>query len=375
MTANIAKRFLIPGLAGAHAADEKLEKHLRDAIISGRLREGTRLPNTLPWAKALGVNDRRVQHALARLAAQGFLERRPRVGTYVRRRQQRPKVVILVGWPLVTEHFHYIRKIIEILMENLRAKDYDVEVLDNLFALLTNNLSEKQILVSQVRDRLLSLNPAGYIECTFDLSRLPDLYPSLKRPLVTFGSNAGPGDVYIDDTAGLRASMRYLASKGRRKIILLRSTGRLTAPHRATDVFWKFVEEFGFVRGTFQELYHSSITDSMERESYHWMLQLIESWKGLRKNYVPDSLIVTDDVMMRGVAAALIKSGIKIPEDLLVVTKGNEGIRFVYGIPVVRCEISLREVALNLVDLLIARIEKRPGIKHPLVVSRTKIIE
>lgn len=375
MVPSIEKQFLFPNLHLEEDVEHALETLLRDKILDGEFADGLRLPSTLPWAKALQINDRRLQRVLSRLSAQGLLERRPRYGTYVRRRSGYPTVVILCAWPLIREHLHYLRKIIEFLTEDLQALKYQVEVVDDLFSLLTNNFDEQQHRVEQLRGRLSQINPAGYIELAFDLSRLPDLYPQLERPLVSFYPTSSGGDVYFDDQAFPRESLKYLASKGRRKVLLIRNAGRLGPLHHATATFWKCVEEFGFIRGSFRELYHGSITEELEEESYRWMLQLIQSWKHLRKNYVPDSLVVADDIIMKGIAAALIDAKVRIPEDLIIVSKANEGIHHQYGIPVVRCESALRDVSTSLAELLHARIGKQKSIKSPILISKTRMVE
>ena len=372
---SIESKFHIPGLHKEADVEQALEDVLRKRISSEQYAEGLRLPSTLPWAKALKINDRRLQRVLSRLTAQGLLERRPRYGTYVRRRVKQPTVVILTGWPLVMEQLHFLRKIIELLVEELKERQYEVEVIDDLFSLLTNDFDKQEIGVEKLRERLAQIDPAGYVECAFDLSRLPDLYPELERPLVSFYPTTSGGDVYIDDQDFLRESLKYLASKGCRKVLLIRNAGRLGPVHQATSVFWKAVEEFGFIRGTFRELYHGAATETMEEEAYHWMRQVITGWKTQRKNYIPDCLVVADDIIMRGIAAALIREKVRIPEDLMIVTKANESIRFQYGIPVIRCESSLREVSVNLAKLLHARIEKHRGVKSPILVTKTRIIE
>ncbi len=371
----VKPEFLFPCLSDEEDIEAALERRVRELILEGIYPEGTRLPSTQAWAKALKVNDRRVQRALLRLAAQGLLERRPRHGTYVKRRRERPTVVILVGWALIVEHLHHQRKVVELLIEELTALGYGVEVIDDLFSLLINDFGEQQRRLTRFRDRLQQINPAGYVECSFDLSRLPDFYPMFQRPLVSFYPTTSGGDVYFDEKAFIHASLRYLASKGRRKVLLIRSAGRLAPVHDATRTFWGAVEAFGFIRGNFRELYHGAASDAMETEAYHWILQLVESWKELRRNYVPDCLVVNDDIVMRGVAAGLIKAGVKIPDELLIVTQANEGVRFRYGIPVVHCEVPLRALARNLVELLDARIGKRKPPAAPILLTETRVIE
>ncbi|HWL53491.1 MAG TPA: substrate-binding domain-containing protein [Chthoniobacteraceae bacterium] len=374
MAEGILSCFQIPDAARAARPEAVVEAFLKEKILSGAYPEGTLLPSTLPWARALRINDRRLQRALSRLTAEGFLERRPRYGTRVKRRTARPVVVILCSFALVEEPLYFLRKIIEHLRSQLRALDYEVEVIDDLFSLLVNDFDQQQQRVERLRERLTALDPAGYVECVFDLSRLPDLYPALKRPLVSFYPTTSGGDVAIDERASVHESMKYLAAQGRRKVLLLRSAGRLSSLHRATETFWNDVEAFGFLRGTFREIYHSGLNDSMEEEAYRWTLQLVKSWKGLRRNYVPDCLLVCDDIMMRGVARALAQTPVRVPEELLIVSSANESIRFPYAVPVVRCETPLSEVAQRLTELLDARIRRRKPPRTPVHITSARIV-
>ena len=62
----------------------QLERQLRDAIRSGRLRPGARLPPSRQFAEDLGVSRGVVVEAYAQLTAEGYLLSRPRAGTRVR---------------------------------------------------------------------------------------------------------------------------------------------------------------------------------------------------------------------------------------------------------------------------------------------------
>ena len=62
----------------------QLERQLRDAIRSGRLRPGARLPPSRALAADLGVSRGVVVDAYAQLTAEGYLVSRPRAGTHVR---------------------------------------------------------------------------------------------------------------------------------------------------------------------------------------------------------------------------------------------------------------------------------------------------
>lgn len=62
----------------------RLCSELRDAVLTGRLAPGARLPASREMARDLGVSRNTVLDAVGQLVAEGYLEGRPRSGTFVR---------------------------------------------------------------------------------------------------------------------------------------------------------------------------------------------------------------------------------------------------------------------------------------------------
>ncbi len=86
-TASSAPTTLVrvePG--GAAPAYRQICDSLRDAIVSGRLAPGARIPGTRLLASDLGVSRNTVNGALSQLTAEGYLLARPRAGTFVHAR-------------------------------------------------------------------------------------------------------------------------------------------------------------------------------------------------------------------------------------------------------------------------------------------------
>jgi GntR family transcriptional regulator / MocR family aminotransferase len=69
--------------SSATALYRQLYDQLRDAILSGRLSPGTRLPSTREFADDLGIARNTVLNAFEQLYAESYLERRVGDGTYV----------------------------------------------------------------------------------------------------------------------------------------------------------------------------------------------------------------------------------------------------------------------------------------------------
>jgi GntR family transcriptional regulator/MocR family aminotransferase len=73
--------FLDPTISGGKTS--ALFEQLRDAIVSGRLAAGDRLPPTRDIASQLGVSRNTVTTVYGRLAAEGYIEGRAGAGSYV----------------------------------------------------------------------------------------------------------------------------------------------------------------------------------------------------------------------------------------------------------------------------------------------------
>jgi GntR family transcriptional regulator / MocR family aminotransferase len=64
---------------------QQLYAHLRTAILSGKLKSGTRLPSTRAMADELGLSRNTVLNAYEQLLAEGYLESTTGSGTFVAR--------------------------------------------------------------------------------------------------------------------------------------------------------------------------------------------------------------------------------------------------------------------------------------------------
>ena len=62
---------------------------LREMLLDGRLKEGDRLPSSQELASLWQAQEPTVHRALTPLVKEGLLERTPKVGTFVRRREER----------------------------------------------------------------------------------------------------------------------------------------------------------------------------------------------------------------------------------------------------------------------------------------------
>ena len=75
----------------------RIHQGFKDAILTGQLEAGTRLPSTRTLAGSLGVSRSTVVEAFDQLAAEGFVDRRAGSGTYVSRQLAIPRATERTG--------------------------------------------------------------------------------------------------------------------------------------------------------------------------------------------------------------------------------------------------------------------------------------
>ncbi|HWL50951.1 MAG TPA: GntR family transcriptional regulator [Chthoniobacteraceae bacterium] len=330
------------------------------AIRNGRWKAGEKLPGSRQLAEELGVTSREIHHALSALAAQGYLERKQGTGTVVRARRRVSNVVMLLKNNLHLEQAHSNRLLVEMSRQELEARGYGLVVIDHLFAASARPYADYPAIMERLRRQLEAAEPVGVLEVACALNRFPELYAGFKRPSVRWGRPQQGGDVCFDSAHFLRCSMEHFAARGRRKIAILRKE----SPYVNDEPLWKAVEKLGFLRCQIRET-HRECDLEIERAGYELTACLVDEWKAIRKNYVPDCLLVTDDIMMRGVAAALLQSHLDLPRDLEIISLTNREIPVRFGVPVHRYEVSRRDAARELVDLFELRVARRPTPGYP----------
>lgn len=80
-----------------------------------------------------------------------------------------------------------------------------------------------------------------------------------------------------------------------------------------------------------------------------------------------DSLLVSEDILMRGVSLALLSEQVKIPEELLACSLTNEGVDLQFGMPVIGYENPISEIARQAVSLLTTRILRGKEPQMPII--------
>ncbi len=340
----------------AERASAQIERQLRSLIQQGKLATGQRLPSTQEMARQWKVSCSTVQQALNHLTADGLVERRPRSGTFVRAATDRVIIGILGATYVADETAYYFRSLLNAFRMAMEKQTWACRVYDGI---RTSEITEygkaqRRHLASDLQNYPFR----GVIELGIQASALPEIpFPPGLAKVSLFGDRAR-SDVLFDEYHFGREAADYMARRNRKHILYLRTN---ISPESADlDGIWDAVREHKLPAPQIESL-SVGRGPELEKQTFERMSRLVGQWSAKTKRAkIPDALIVADDIAMRGAALALVRHRVAVPARLLVLTHANEQVLLHYGIPVVRYEYSINELARQALDILWRRIAGEP---------------
>ncbi len=319
---------------------------LQRDIEAGRYGIGDKLPSERALAKLLDASHLTVRQGIDILVRKGLVRRELGSGTYVNATHSDPIIGILFGPSLVDESAHFYRALLGALEAELIETQYTCRSYDGFNRFDAEN-PERCIPYQQLL-RDARNNPfEGLIQVSLTDSRWNTLQPMKQVPKATHGE--AKRDVIIDCFNFGKQTFEFALGNKCKNILYLRT---LTSSPRDL-VGMKVVAKSKKV--PMPEIVQ---IDGMEHNidvlAHDKICELALEWSKDGKH--PDALIVSDDIATRGVAIALIKAGIRIPEDMQLVTLANENIDHHYGVEAVRFSLSTPELAGKLISVLMSRL-------------------
>jgi DNA-binding LacI/PurR family transcriptional regulator len=151
----------------------------------------------------------------------------------------------------------------------------------------------------------------------------------------------------VDYVGMVRVGVEYLAAEGCRNLAAL-----LSGPPD------------GGGSGTFREVFQEALESRGLKYEKAWVSDHNEArlagsgWQGFRDVWAgggvrPDGLLVLDDVLFRDAARAILELGIRVPEELKIITHANRQDEFLSLFPVARLEVDPARLA----DLTASKIQ------------------
>jgi GntR family transcriptional regulator len=343
---------------------DRLAKALRSMVRAG-LKPGDQLPTIIEMRKRFGVSVNTVRTALLILQAEGLVELRQGSGCFVREpRRATRHVALLSDYNLLSSkgsHFH--RELFAAIRNRLKERD-----LPSRFYIGTQDDSQTPTRFSctELLDDLALDRIAGVIAvATLVYPEWVDACRKCGAPIVSEDTNpslrAIASTVEIDDSAVIEEGVRILTSQGRRRIALL-AWGATSRPGATVLHFRSALGAAGIAYHP--EWVRGEIPPAVPGAGWE---QFREIWAGRAER--PDGLVATDDMLFDDARKAIQEMGIRVPDQLAIVTHANRNSNVAYPFPVTRLEFDPEEFAAVMVDQLAQRLAgstpEQPHIRLP----------
>ena len=314
----------------ASSLTEQVVDGLRSAIETGRLRPGDRLPSLKALSKSLGVSMIVTRAAIARLKAENLLGTRSGSGVTVLAAGERVwKGNVLVVTCGHSENYFYNR-ITNVVRERMLREGYlvsEVVVYESIGH--EDGYSQLRSALRRPFDLVLSLSLDAEQEKLIRASGLPCvcLMRYNKRPPrggafhpVFNDWRPAVADLVADcRKAGIRRVLEVCCGLGFLDII---------KPLRAVGIkadYWSVNPK----------AYRPGVIETVRERT----MRLFELRLARGRKWLPDLLYFTDDYIATEALAALGRHGVRVPEDVRVVTLYNRGLGPVYPKSIARLEL------------------------------------
>lgn len=345
---------------GATTPVDALCGFIKDEIAYGRLKPGDSIPTIKELSQTSGFTFRMARDVVERLAREGYVRSRPRVGTVVLSR----KLVALHGrvlfaLPDVDACSYHVTMIADALRQRLGAAGYAFSTV---------------VFSSNAR--------IGLTYMKHELVRVPDVVIAIygTPPVRKCLREAGVKSVYIygdepDKADGywIRFSaeeaianfVRHCVRAGVKRVTQVRFEGNET-PDARTALAAKAIKSDWMMVPRMDGL---GRYEGIERSAYNMFMNLPRA-------SFPDVFLFWDDFVAQGALTAFLGRGIAIPNDLKVVTLSNRGLGPVYSNSLTRFECDASEagekVASYALSLLAkGRVPPSPVVSPHYVFGRT----
>ena len=349
----------------------QLARQLEHLIRTGRLKTGQKLPATTALVNLWGLNITRVQKAMEIVVMNGLLKRFPRRGTFVSALSITPSMGILVGPDLLPEEGHWQRILTFTLRNEIKDRGFIPRIYD---AIRLPDTEEGKRSFLELKYDLQHHQFLGFAQVLGTMPRaVADILPD-GCPTVSFGSHKPSVDIHIDFDHFTTTAVDHLAGLGCRSIAYIFST---VGEDGDEGHVRSFVERMLFqglevhplatVRGDSLMSKKLEGPHTVDRACYAGMKILYQQWRA--GNFHPDAIIISDDVMTRGIIPALVeelRDAGSMPKFLIL---ANDGVEHFYPEPVIRYSLPTEIIVRRLLGRLLTTIAGEPVPAAPKVIQ------
>ncbi len=351
------------------ALHRQITKHIRTLIQGGSLPPGSKLPRMHDLAAHWRTNYFTVHTALTGLVREGLLERKPRLGTFVRQKSKDLRSVgIYYGDEILIKHEREFYR-------SLHAQ--------LLFLLHKENIATRIFIDS--RPKHLQQEALQELGDSINTHAIQGLIVPLVSPSMNLWINNLPVPTSIlsmgrsecsricnDNEDFITKSFEALVEQGCHTVGLINPTapsspsGGKNEHDSILNAFHSCVEKFHLK--THKSWIRVPRTSQEGQEKYGYQ-QFHKLWALDEK---PDGLIVYPENVSHGVALALLEKQVKVPAELKLVLHKNQNVDFLCPLPtnwIITREKDIAEALIQQIQDRFAGLEPRNYIIHPTLVK------
>lgn len=322
----------------------QLQRQIREKIQAHRLSPGEKLPTNHEISTSLSISYETVQRAMKALAERGLVVRHKSRGTFVRKAVL-PRVIAVFCTDSVFDP---------------QASPFSSLMAHHLSCLLHENARDMRIYYApfpwgektkgyaDLRRDLQEHRVAGVITLNRMPTELVDLAGRMSIPVVGVTvPHAADNVVWIDYRDFIHRAMRRMVKAGCRRVALVGFSTDIEGMH--VDELTRIASENGLAMAP---------TDVKGALQDNWIERGMQMGRDLDLSKY-DGVILADDVIAVGFIRALARRGVRVPEDLRILTMWNRGSPLSLSLPALRYEVNLEEMARQSMRMLDQMIDGR----------------
>ncbi|XHR30959.1 MAG: GntR family transcriptional regulator [Chthoniobacteraceae bacterium] len=336
-------------IAKRSPANQQIEEHIRALIMSGDLQPGSKLPSNSALAEATGTSVFTVQSALAKLNCEGLIERKPKVGSFVKGNAVRLTCAgIYYGsrfWE--SSELGFIR----VLHQQLKSALAEEGV--HTLVWMDDRPQNKQVAPLAALRRSLDRREIQALLIPlanqFDVAWLRTV--PVAKAFIT-GAKMDQRVTY-DWRQFFRCGLEELKTQGCHSVGLISSarSGKATPTegHDDMDFYNMFIDEVRAMgMKTANQWIRTPNEENFDKNTFGYQ-QFESIWMQVDH---PDGLLVYPDIFVGGVITGVLAKRVSVPKDLKLVLHANNRLPYPCPLPATQLVTKVEDVTSALIRLV-----------------------
>ena len=297
---------------------------IKEQIVFGRIKGGERLPTMNEISKATGLTFFQARNVIERLVHEGYAHSRPHAGTFVLSRGKNIlRGRVLMTYPDIDICRYYPTQLVDTISRKLTSSGYAVAVNSFPFG-AGGSLSQLRSELLRATDLVIACRATPKVQKYLAESGVNHIFAYGDKPKVHEGGHW----IRFSSGEALGHFADHCKRAGAKNVTQIRfesdeffDAGPALAA-RDIDSSWMTISRSAGGRSRFEGIVHCAC----------------ETFQTLPRDRIPDLLLFWNAFVAQGALMAFLDRGIRIPEDVKVVSLSDAGFGPAYVQPITRFE-------------------------------------